>query len=912
MLRREMRPVRWTGLWLLLILLAAAGWVPAQAAPGHAQAEGAPTAAPAGAPLAVRGGVALVTGGYTVEGQEGLHVESRILSLPPRQASVVYISAPVQAPLPFTDVAPSWDTPPPAGDTPAAPDSIRVEIRTGPDGQAWTDWQPTDQEDIVDPREPLTRTYASLVGVPQDVRTHRFAQLRVTLSATEGTPRPQLANLTLNFVDAGVTTEVPVATVFGGTPPVKPPVISRRAWGSPEPTSSPRWAPEYRRVTHVIVHHTETTNNDGDYAARVRAIWYFHTFTRGWGDIGYNYLIDPRGNVYEGRYGGDDVVAGHAYPFNYGSLGVSLIGNYDAVAPSSALRDSLIKLLAWAVDRRRIDPQGVSTFTGALTCGGSVRLTRPNIAGHRDFRGTGCGREFNAKTCPGTYAYALLPTIRAALGMGLPPYRAVFESHTTPQTMAPGSIITATVVVRNGGSLTWPQAGPNPVRLGYHWYTLDGARLTAGYPDVRTPLRQDVGYGTAVTLAAHVGAPVTPGTYELRWDLVHELVTWFADKGSATLNLRVTVAAQDATPPAARVLPLDPYQGAADFTVYWSGADDPGGSGLLNYDVQYRVGAGGPWINWQTATPATSAPFAGADGYTYAFRARARDRAGNVGPYVAVGDTVTTVALAPPRLEILVPAPGQRVSPGPLSFVGQTDAGALARVNGVDVPVGKDGTFGATVQAPAGGDFPILVEVQSLSGKVARDTVVVHVGGRFRDVPPAYWAFDAIEFLSALNVISGYDDGTFRPGGSITRAQYMKMLAGAFRWAAARPTRARFGDVPLEYWASSYIEAAVAKDLISGYDDGSFRPGSEVTRAQVAKVLVLAAGWRLLGAADSPFSDVPITHWAYLYVETAYRHGVIQDTLGGRFRPDAPASRAEVAVMLYYTLGDLAAAGTWP
>ncbi|HMA35465.1 MAG TPA: N-acetylmuramoyl-L-alanine amidase, partial [Chloroflexia bacterium] len=687
-------------------------------APGPVANPGAaprPAAAPAQpAPLVIRGADLPVSGGYSVEGESGIHIETRILTIPTSQASIVYLSAPIRAPIDFSDVAPHWDSARPVDPT-APPDTstVLVELRTSPDGQTWTAWQSTDLEDITDPRDPITRTYASLVGVPQTVRTHRYAQARITLSAVPGTPPPQITNLTLSFIDGGVTTQALVATIEGGPVPAKPAVISRTAWGSPDGNSSPNWPPEYRRVTHVIVHHTETDNSDGDYAARVRSIWYYHAITHGWGDIGYNYLIDPHGNVYEGRAGGDDVAAGHAYPFNYGSLGVSLIGNYDAIAPSSAMRDSLIKLLAWVTDRRGIDPQGTGSFTGALNCGGSVTLLRPNIAGHRDFRGVGCGHEFNAKTCPGAYAYALLPTIRAALGVGLPPYRAVFESHVTPLTMAPGALVTATVIVRNGGSLTWPRGGPNPVHLGYHWYTLAGDPLTGGYQDVRTNLPQDVPYGAAVTLVAPVGAPSTPGVYELRWDLVHELKTWFADAGSTPLSVRVAVAATDTTPPVAQVQPLPPYQGDSAFAVAWSGSDSPGGGGIAAYDVQYRISPSSPWVDWQTGTTLTTATFAGADGYTYFFRARARDKAGNQGAYPDVPDTLTTVVAHPPTLLIRSPQNGQRVPPGPLTVAGQADSGDLVQVNGTPAAVAPDGTFSGTVTVPPG-PLPITVEVQGV------------------------------------------------------------------------------------------------------------------------------------------------------------------------------------------------------
>src|SRR5690242_9880489 len=133
-----------------------------------------------------------------MEGGTGAHIQSQVLSLPTNQTNVVYLSAPAQAPFDFTDVAPRWDNPNASvTSAPVDPNAVRVEIRTGPDAATWTDWQPSDLEDIVDPRNPITRTYASLVGVPQDVRTHRWAQARVTLTGVPGTPPPQVANLTL-------------------------------------------------------------------------------------------------------------------------------------------------------------------------------------------------------------------------------------------------------------------------------------------------------------------------------------------------------------------------------------------------------------------------------------------------------------------------------------------------------------------------------------------------------------------------------------------------------------------------------------------------------------------------------------------------------------------------------------------
>ncbi|MBI2941017.1 MAG: N-acetylmuramoyl-L-alanine amidase, partial [Chloroflexi bacterium] len=131
-------------------------------------------------------------------------------------------------------------------------------------------------------------------------------------------------------------------------------VISRAGWGADESyrftaTGIERWPRDYRVVQKVVVHHTDTSTGGNDPAAIVRAIYYYHAVTRGWDDIGYNFLIDWRGNIYEGRYGGRGVVGGHALGFNYGSLGIGCIGNYanSGEAVPTAMKQSIARLIAW-------------------------------------------------------------------------------------------------------------------------------------------------------------------------------------------------------------------------------------------------------------------------------------------------------------------------------------------------------------------------------------------------------------------------------------------------------------------------------------------------------------------------------------------------------------------------------------
>jgi hypothetical protein len=123
-----------------------------------------------------------------------------------------------------------------------------------------------------------------------------------------------------------------------------------------------------------------------NWAARVRAIWSFHTFTRGWGDIGYNYLIDPNGVIYEGRAGGNNAVAFHDTA-NYGSMGVSMIGDYTKVAPAAVTLDALVSILAWKAAQQNIDPLGSAYYYGCARSKFCYPFNNdailPTIVGHR-------------------------------------------------------------------------------------------------------------------------------------------------------------------------------------------------------------------------------------------------------------------------------------------------------------------------------------------------------------------------------------------------------------------------------------------------------------------------------------------------------------------------------------------------
>ncbi|MFC1731710.1 N-acetylmuramoyl-L-alanine amidase [candidate division KSB1 bacterium] len=158
-----------------------------------------------------------------------------------------------------------------------------------------------------------------------------------------------------------------------------------------------------KKIRKFVIHHTDSELKDlngdhrmdgRDYTAMIRAIYHYHAITRGWGDIGYNFIIDPLGNIYEGRYGGAKVIGAHAQCYNNGSIGIAIIGDYEKNKVPEPALNSLISLIAYQAKLQNIDPQGESMFRGRKL---------KNVIGHRDVRST---------ACPGMRLYSLLQKIR--------------------------------------------------------------------------------------------------------------------------------------------------------------------------------------------------------------------------------------------------------------------------------------------------------------------------------------------------------------------------------------------------------------------------------------------------------------------------------------------------------------------
>ena len=198
---------------------------------------------------------------------------------------------------------------------------------------------------------------------------------------------------------------------------------------------------------------------------------------------------------------------------------------------------------------------------------------------------------------------------------------------------------------------------------------------------------------------------------------------------------------------------------------------------------------------------------------------------------------------------------------------------------------------------PPGGVLPTPVPTEGLPPSAT--ATIAACGLTFLDVEPQFWAYRYVMHLACDGVVSGYPDGTFRPDNATTRAQLGKMLVITNGWDLLNPAEPSFADVNRSHLFYRYVETAYAHGVFDGYGT-NFRPDNFVSRAQVAKMLVRANGWPLTlgGQTAVPLCDVPEGHWAWLYVQVAMQHQVFSGYANGCFLPDAAATRAQIAKVL--------------
>jgi 5-hydroxyisourate hydrolase-like protein (transthyretin family) len=272
----------------------------------------------------------------------------------------------------------------------------QVELRARRRGGRWTEWLPVGHAHDHGP----DATPANAATDP--VWTGRADEVELRLSHG-------VRGLTLHTVRAdGLRRRIVVARA--AQTPGAPAIIPRATWGGSRLKT--RGAPQIGTVQMAFVHHTVNANTytAEDSPAIVLAIAKYHISSNGWNDIGYNFLVDRYGQIFEGRAGGIDqaIIGAQAQGFNSYSTGISNIGTFESVSQTDAAINAQAQLIAWKLAIHGVSPDGTVDLVSA---GGESnryptgrRVTFQRVSGHRDADKT---------SCPGSALYAQIPTIRA-------------------------------------------------------------------------------------------------------------------------------------------------------------------------------------------------------------------------------------------------------------------------------------------------------------------------------------------------------------------------------------------------------------------------------------------------------------------------------------------------------------------
>ncbi|MBH0230719.1 S8 family serine peptidase [Halobacillus yeomjeoni] len=161
------------------------------------------------------------------------------------------------------------------------------------------------------------------------------------------------------------------------------------------------------------------------------------------------------------------------------------------------------------------------------------------------------------------------------------------------------------------------------------------------------------------------------------------------------------------------------------------------------------------------------------------------------------------------------------------------------------------------------------------------------------------WAEPYIEYLVDEGLMIGYPDGTFGFSKPITRAAAATVIG---RELGLPQEHGNFKDVPKSHWASGYIGAMEKAGILTGYKDGTFRPDKPMTREEMAAVIVRA--YELTGSSNVRFSDVDPDSWSYKYISTLVANGIVSGYPDGTFRPGLDIKRSEFAALMARLLSD--------
>ena len=304
-------------------------------------------------------------------------------------------------------------------------DSENALLETYPDGEEVrdNDGEPSDEQ-VQD---------AEGVGNKDDVLLDQSGAASAENSAFSLASEPEAASATAVGTSASLSAD---GTVYDtGYDGLK--IGTRAGWGAPATST---WKPEAITIKGAIVHHTEGNNDytQAQVPQQIRNVYHYQAVTRGWGDIGYNLVVDKYGGVWEGRYGGltKAVKGAQAYGANSETFGITIMGSYLKAAPPTVARQAMSKAIAWKLNVHGIKSSSALIQVPGhwnLQAGNGKKISVPTVSGHRDVSPT---------DCPGDPFYAQMGTVRSEVQAHLDALGKTTPSGVgSPSTFSAGNVI---------------------------------------------------------------------------------------------------------------------------------------------------------------------------------------------------------------------------------------------------------------------------------------------------------------------------------------------------------------------------------------------------------------------------------------------------------------------------------------
>ncbi|WP_069132702.1 N-acetylmuramoyl-L-alanine amidase [Rhodohalobacter halophilus] len=306
---------------------------------------------------------------------------------------------------PFTGLAVGWKI----EDQSINLNEFRLQIRSTPQGENFGDW--TSSYGYLSPQESPSGYYWAMLYVTQSGETHDQFEVQIEMPTSITLQEVKVTGADARLVEGDDFENVQNSKMASKSYDM-PEIVDRSGWWGDLPPSElePSYSPTPIDISHSLVHHTVTANEPANPVQVVRQIWDWHVNDNGWLDIGYNFLIDHEGTIYQGRYNPNleetDVQGAHAGTANSRSVGIALLGQFEPGAqptpgqPQVLALDALVKTIGWRFTQKGIDSQSSGYLAGNLL---------PVISGHRDV---------SATACPGENLYQLLPDIRSQVETG--------------------------------------------------------------------------------------------------------------------------------------------------------------------------------------------------------------------------------------------------------------------------------------------------------------------------------------------------------------------------------------------------------------------------------------------------------------------------------------------------------------